>query len=323
MDVIHRLLINRRSIMRCRIRLPSGGNSTNQRGADDMRTPPGILFARGISSYPQKLSEESGSLEEATVVVLNAKDLHSKQGVQLTVLQNYATPSNNSRRQADRGKRSLIATARITYRSKKKIRFDHIPPLIIPGLRGSRRPPQCPRVPNIGLRPPPQEISDPLPAEEELDKSHLTLMCGDFEQTKADAKVSLRAFRKIGFASVKEDALSTPSRFHWSLTSQRALIRPYEPVPTRRNPIPPSTNSTTPPHPHSHPHSHPRPRPRPHPTISWTPFRIRSLLAASCFSSSLRYSSHWMEPQFRPVGDFGSSRLFCLIADLSMSQCFP
>jgi len=86
MDTTHCLLINRSSITRYRTRLPGGGNSANQRGADDMRTPPGILFARGISSHPQQLSEGSGSLEEATVAVLNAKDLHSKQGVQLTVL---------------------------------------------------------------------------------------------------------------------------------------------------------------------------------------------------------------------------------------------
>jgi len=67
-----------------------------------MRTPSGILFARGISSYPQQLLEESGSLEEAAVVVLNAKDLHSKQGDQLTVLQHYVSLSDNPQRQADR-----------------------------------------------------------------------------------------------------------------------------------------------------------------------------------------------------------------------------
>ena len=61
----------------------------------------------------------------------------------------------------------------------EEIRPSESPPLIIPGLRGARRPHQYPQMQEISIRSP----------EEELEKSRLTLMRGDFEQPKIDGNV--------------------------------------------------------------------------------------------------------------------------------------
>ena len=47
-------------------------------------------------------------------------------------------------------------------------------------------------------------------AEEELEKPRLTLMRGDFERPKVDAKIPFKVFEKIGYTSGQETALTVP-----------------------------------------------------------------------------------------------------------------
>ena len=62
----------------------------------------------------------------------------------------------------------------------------------------------------ISIRSPAEDPPDLYFAEEELEKLRHTLMRGDFEQPKIDAKTALKVFEKIGHTSGQETALTVP-----------------------------------------------------------------------------------------------------------------
>ena len=62
----------------------------------------------------------------------------------------------------------------------------------------------------ISIRSPEEDPPQSPFTEEEPEKSRLTLMRGDFEQPKVDAKIALKVFEKIGYTSGQETALTVP-----------------------------------------------------------------------------------------------------------------
>ena len=157
-----------------------------------------------------RLSERAGSLNEATGALLEAKELHLREGDQVGVFECHINLSNiyKSRADLDGAKENLIAAPKIMYRLKKRADLaatfrslalvceeqnDHI------NARRYRRW-TCILVRKV--------LPDLRIAEEALENSSLALIRGDLETAKADAKVALKTFKKIGCTGGQEEAIS-------------------------------------------------------------------------------------------------------------------